>query len=416
METPTPGETTPEKILFSELRRYRFEHPSVTANAKAMLEYIEQLAIQTSTNIDSWALEPFVNVPLNPLNKREVNRIFFAKKEEHVQGLHKIDVQAEEQMTEMSTRLQEYRSARLAELEYNRKLNVTDALGKYSEFTLRLSRAWGAQKEIYALQEKPANYIREEVTKLLKDGFWEFDKYANGILTLLTANDVVMSEVNKTAGINRRINLGRFQLQVVVPTMDLKVLRHKRNIHTSGHWHPYIGDTGDICWGNAGNTAANLLAQGKLYGALTLLASLLITYSPDSHPWARLSAFEQTRRYDADEPVCDEEDLCEHCEEHRDDCECYGCDFCDHRGTDSCETHHCGICDGNAEECGCCPDCSRVSEDCTRCRECDEHDGDHARSCSKPEDDDEELEVPEETPLPAQPETTNENTSEEIPF
>lgn len=406
---------------FGDHRRTRFAN--IPPTARSLYEYLEQLAITTGTNVDHLDMSLFLSVSMeHPFDRRAVNKIFFGLKPAEPRV---VPPATEEALKNASIQLGHLTAQRITAIKANQKTHLTNAHQAYVRYETALALAWGNAKEIYALTGRPANYITDEIRKVLLDGFWVFQKYENQKLYLETASDIVLRETNAAAGIHRVVNMGRYVAELEFSSMRLDVLRHKQNLIANNYYHPYISD-GDICWGNAASTSHQLLAQGAVYDVFALLASLLSTYS-DGTPYQRLSEFEHeqrhgNKRYDASDPIpeitycqfCDAParecdcDRCNACDELIEECDCYICSECDARTTERCHEHWCSICEtaklqscacctqcrntecsccdvcngGDIEECQCCFECHSSANDCEACPECGYHQA-HAMGCKK---------------------------------
>lgn len=389
---------------FADYRATRFRDAPVHV---AVCEYLEQLASQTGTSIDHWSLDSYMGIA--PHDRRAVNRAFFARLGEGQPDETKLDEHSETLLEAANSQFEGAKAERLSDLQSNYESKLRLAVRACTEHTARVKEAWDIKKEVYALEQRPANYVTEEVRRLLRDGFWSWHKYENGALFLHTKNAVMMTETNAAAGIDTRVVMGRYIGKLQIARGTLRVHRYRQNIVTKdGYYHPYVYRDGDICWGNAGSQATNLLAKGQIYEVFSLLASLLITYTPEATPYEPLYAFDaaQEKRRDGDETSEviedddeDDEPRCDNCDAHTDDCECYYCEYCDERTSDRCETHFCSVCEEyrrrpedccctrceqSTDNCDCCHDCGKLNDDCTRCRDCDSHDG-HESTCDHAE-------------------------------
>ncbi len=173
---------------------------------------------------------------------------------------------------------------------------------------------------------------------------------------------------------------------------------------------------------------------------MSLLATLITTYTRDSNPYVALESFHEIALRQArslsgssgDSSAAGQSrpqpgpssgpenssDLgvvnCSDCRRPVSDCRCITCERCDTsydpEGLSDCECSSCGVCDepyyeerececchscerrecdcchmcgGIAEDCSCCRECERTDRRCTRCRECDRHDGEHETGCAE---------------------------------
>jgi hypothetical protein len=279
--------------------------------------------------------------------------------------------------------------------EYNRTICLRDAQSLTANIQLKLRTANDYAHRISLLKEGSGDPATEQLKKILHNPFWKFASIKTPIITFKTSTAIVMSERNTAAGIDRTVNLGKYFVDIKITNGELKVRKAENNLTVSGHWHPYVGSGGDVCWGNASDTAHDKLSRGQYGDVMDLLAALLVTYSPEATPYMRLADFAvaaQLRQAQnrggvaTPEPEVAnvDEDICGQCRNHQDDCECYYCERCDDSYTNRCDEHWCPICETDDRlDCGCCPDCNQVSDDCDRCRTCDRHSGRHDHDCTE---------------------------------
>lgn len=324
---------------FKDLRLTRFA--DVAADMARDLDYVEQLAMQTSTRIDEWPiLEILKDAPRG--DRRAINKAFFGYTPPVKAETPKVVIpkDAEKVFEDVSKTHDLAKTNRIRELNTQAERDLNQSIEHTKRAETSRKQAWDKWKEVAALEDRPANYIANEVRRLLTEGFWKFESYTDGWLKLSTINDIVMSEINPSAGINRRVNMGKFIGALRVKDAAMRVWKFRNNVLTKGgsNYHPYVNYEGFICWGNAEATASRLLATGQVYEAYMLLGSLLGTYSPDSTPYARLMTFEggkivpkTSRPPSGASSWCDEHDeerescgcdWCEECANHVDDCEC----------------------------------------------------------------------------------------------
>lgn len=367
---------------FAELRKTRFQ--TLSATSRGVCEYLEQLSQQTGTVIDGWTLDAFEGI--DPSDRRAINRVFFARKD----ATPTLDPRDEERLAVAGEALEEVRVTRLNELRENKETYMRNARTSIASHKSHVSRAWNVQKEIFALEGRPASYVIDEVKKVIASGFWKFHGYEDNCLQLETAVEPVMTDINPAVNRNVRLNMGTYLGVLNVRQMSMHVERFKQNpVTDGGYFHPYVDSEGDICWGDSGGPASNLLAEGNISGIYELLANLLTTYGTGT-PYVRLDDLARSRRLDADDEV-EDEDTCDDCGNHEDECECYYCDVCERRtGTTRCRDHWCRICRDyqSDDEHGCCTTCNNTRHDCTCCRECGESDGncDRCRECDRHEE------------------------------
>lgn len=421
---------------FSELKKAGFT--GLSAELVKDFQYLEQLASSTQANISDWPIEGLFK-GIKSGDKRAINKIFFERTKEI--KIESVTVDEQAFTTVIAAHEARVKNSIAAQIRDYRD-NATYFRSQASEFAnhmhIKLKESLNAMLQADALEGKNhTETMKREFRKIFESLFWEYNAEDNpestlklGYLTFRTRQNIILTEKNPAAGIDRRIDFGRYKVTLSTAEAVIRVYRFEHNPVTNHYYHPYVDVAGKICWGNAAGAAGVHLTTGKWSEAMSLLASLLSTYSPETTPWHRLADFEkgitdrlaagQPSHFNAPEsPVCEhcdepEDDCtcsrCDTCEELSDDCECHYCEACDETyrdgdgcggywcercesctGSERCDEHWCHVCDrysvsenddGEAEcDRGCCTYCDQRSDDCERCRECNSHSG-HTEGCS----------------------------------
>lgn len=257
--------------------------------------------------------------------------------------------------------------------------------------------------EIAQLRGDSPLKLVEELQKIARDGFWRLHSANTEVVSFTTRNEIVLTYHNEAAGLHMHVPMGRYLVNYHIKANRLEVKPHEKNLFVGeyGYYHPYISESGYICWGNASDTAIKLISELKLHPVFKLLASLLSNYNVDTNPYRALEDFQDVYNKGGVSGVArgtTDSTICDACDEPLDHCECYTCDICDWRDPEiHCDRHWCAICEtDNYPDCGCChqcensldycdccPDCGHTDDDCDRCRECGHHDGGHSEDCSE---------------------------------
>ena len=267
----------------------QINHALVSSATLASLKYLEILAQNTGTDIKKWPTLAILRESGD--EKRAINKAFFnyleTKKEAPKETLN-VDLSALQDSAEAA------KLRRIEELQVTSKQLRGYIGNKQDEIARYVESLWAKNKEIMALENRPSDFVANDVKRLLEQGFWRFVSYSDGELKLATVHDVIMRE--KAPGIDRTVNLGRYigALDISAMSMALREYSGNKNAREGGYFHPYanINSEDNICWGNASNSSAEMLASGRVYDVYMLLASLLTTYSRDSTPYAYLREFE----------------------------------------------------------------------------------------------------------------------------
>lgn len=267
----------------------------------AALQYIESIAVRTNTNISSWnLLEIFGGEGRREYDllkdKNEINKIFFAKEAELREDG---DANIQQIKSMVSARVQEITQAtrlrRASELERLYTSHMTYAEQYTSKVQAELKAAHHTWKQVMELRDGSLN-LENEVVGVLREKFWKYRDFSGAAILYETNSDIILTDINPAAGLDMRVNLGKFVAEVTLETCAVRIYPmktfepHPANIGKSGYYHPHISNEGSICWGNVKTRALAFQSQGKLTELMNLLASLMSSYS-NENPYVALADF-----------------------------------------------------------------------------------------------------------------------------
>ena len=393
-------------MTLAELRN----DPVLSTDAKADLEYIEQLASQTNTDIANWDLNEIL-FGVKHGDRRAINKAFFAKANSLTLVPAEVELPANVK-EHLEKRATSWKRNQVEELNQNLRYYREELSERIRRVATKLTDIHRINSELDAIQGAPVDF-ETPIKKIFNNKFWQFDGFygigSNAELRFKTVNDCIMTEVIREAGVSRRVNLGKFYAVFSITSSRIRVYAAGENTFVGQYYHPYVYVDGEICWGNASGLAADHIADHKWDKAMELLSGLLTNYSSDTTPWMRLSEFERVilartnpeptsqvnlRGFHQQEPENDDNEdrfYCGACDQYYDSpCDEHWCSICETYEAPDCGCCH--ECQTSSDNCDCCSECGEPYQRCNRCRECDNHDGDHSDNCSaneQEEDDDE---------------------------
>jgi hypothetical protein len=268
--------------------------------------YIELLASQTGTRIESWDILKLFSAGKGKVlivDKTEINQRFFSQLEAiKVTTLTEVSVLD----SETFKKIDEVSKGRVKVGKKNS--NSIEALKKrqasylqmIEKYLLRANqyteKASNLEKQLNVLESKRTNYA-SQINELLKENFWEFRRLNDRTVELVTRTDIILRHRNPAAGVNLSVNMGRYLVQLDLFWNTVSVWPYKDNVLVNGYPHPHITSGGSICWGNASSVIAKAMPRGDLLTVFRLLASILTSYN-DGSPYVSLEHFaaKSTRR------------------------------------------------------------------------------------------------------------------------
>lgn len=261
-----------------------------TGKSLAMLQYIEDLASKTGTNISDWDASIFLKDDHVYSTKTTINKIFFERKE---QTTTRVVQEVTDLGTELKNALNKYNKDRIAKAikiqTQKREECVKQATQLQEDCAEQLKQAYTFTRaiEIYSKGEGPT--FGDQIIDLLKDGLLTFESFDGKILKLST-QDIINTEVNPTAKLDLRVNLGQYLLEIDIETLRIFVKKFKNNISVGPYYHPHVNYDGNICQGNAAAAYANLTASAQVKELVQLIVTILQTYNP-GNPYKTLADF-----------------------------------------------------------------------------------------------------------------------------
>lgn len=266
-----------------------------TANIQA-IQYLEHLVSSTNTGVGLWDFEELFVSSKRPLtmqsNRSEINRIFFEKRTQSLAEIgsvgkvldpaiiDRLAQRSRELKAEMVERAR--RDVRSAESNLQRSIEgYRSCLGSYADARTKLHSFEGGESYSFGSQ----------ITELLSENFWTYHDFDAGenVIKFLTP-EIVLTEINPAAGLDLRVNLGRFVGNLGLYDFAVWIGGFERNINVNGYIHPHVASGGDICWGNITDAFTRATRARDIKKIMQLAASLLISYSAEA-PYRSLIAF-----------------------------------------------------------------------------------------------------------------------------
>lgn len=152
-----------------------------------------------------------------------------------------------------------------------------------------INRMRNSKERLAVMDLIPTTGVTEEVYKILELGFFKLESIAHNKLTFRT-NAVVCSHIDKSIGVDLRVPMGSYLIQIDLQSCTPRVYEGEDNLQCWGNIHPHVSSSNEVCWGNAKNTYYKARAEFKLATIMIALYQILQTYNPES-PYCPLVNF-----------------------------------------------------------------------------------------------------------------------------
>lgn len=265
------------------------------------VQYIELLATQTSTKMEPWNLLDVFGIGKGNeivTDKKEINKKFFEKLEE-IKSKTPAEAFALEQRisTQIDELSREFSNREVNQLKKSRDNAINAAVSAFDRAQSLLADARRYEQQLMSYERREST-IAGQISQIAQESFWEFHQLYGENVDLITKSDVILTHKNSAAGVDLRVNMGKFAARLNLKTMNLLVYTFEGNLNLGGFYHPHIYTNGSICWGNASSTAALKLPKGEVADIFRLLASVLVNYN-DGNPYRSLAEFQKIAEKDA---------------------------------------------------------------------------------------------------------------------
>lgn len=260
--------------IFNSITDERKRNASINA-----VKYIKTLASMSNTNIQHWkVIDLFKSENGLVTDRTAINKIFFSYRDNAPVNPTTID---------------EVNYKKLMDLQKNRsQVNNGDLLTKcrrktdeaqryYTDYYLKYIKEANLLYRRYQQAQLYTPNYAVEIENLCKAGFYELRNIGTEIIELDTANDVIITHVNRTHGIKRSVNMGKFTISFNVMTSVVRCYVLGNNIVLSSYPHPHVSGHA-ICFGELSNEAQDLIASGNLTAVMELAQKILTSYNDDS--------------------------------------------------------------------------------------------------------------------------------------
>lgn len=350
----------------------------------AALQYIEKMASLSATDISDWDFEKLFMVENEGrlIEHKGTLNMRLARMGENLRADIPKELAEAEQMMLRAFQAAAKRSKenRIASFTNSRAQSLREAEASANRLQSYLTNASNYYKQEMDLRQfDVGKEMYERLAKVCKNKFFKLENVDGETAYFNTTSPITLSMRNAAAGLDITVPFGYYRVVVDAHYNSVKVFKLKDNIPSRyEYWHPYVSREGRVCWGNASDTANNLILMGKWDEVMELLGGLLSTYSPDATPYHSLEAFKAD--YDRWKNP-GQQPRCPHCDRFENShdadavdearCRCYVCGNCGgavDRETRRCDDCWCNHCESNSG-CELCGECVEHIDNCTCERE-----------------------------------------------
>lgn len=244
--------------------------------------YLEELAQANKVSIAEWLMKPFCDGAQQLFSKNSLSKIFreeFVKREATPEPTGGELLKAYDAFTKETVRMNVgNRVINKARLQNHIEAALSSAHTALTSYENHVTNAARFQSMLDG--ERPtARSLKKTVKEILADGFYQFLRHDARRCTIsFTTKDVFISAQNRKAGLDLRLNLGSFRIEIDFKNLGFSVHENQGNYFVGENcvMHPFVRrGYGGICWGNATATFERLALHRDIGGVMALLRELL---------------------------------------------------------------------------------------------------------------------------------------------
>lgn len=281
-------------MLLQEIKK------SAGTNVKKSIRYIYDLADETGVDVSKWDVEdvfgPDLTIPVQEINKR-----FFAHTRRESRA-EKIAV-TEDQIAKAEAASQYYRAKEPTELITKRNTLISENDTLQNSINTKIKLMLEVEDQIAESQRKKIE-LAPIIKEILQEGFWTLDYVreekprADTEKLLEFLSDEIILQDPQTDGRDFKLNFGRIRIRIqcngqvsAAPyeAQDKAILNGERG-GIWGYFHPFVSNTGVICFGTGASVAAAAIAK-RNYGDVFMLAQRILTTYPGGVAYVYLKKF-----------------------------------------------------------------------------------------------------------------------------
>lgn len=304
-------------MLFKDivLTRYaifnRMNEPKKTEHIEAV-KYIQMIASTSGVDISSWDCQSIFGdgKSINSIitNRVEINRRFF----EHAdairanrplqQNFASLSDAIKAEIDEISRRFLLEAAARAE----NQIGELVRRASDYMESANSILRDAASKRASISVVPGREVNLAQQIEEVSRSEHWEYvdtrEEFDELLVSFVSKTDVILQHRNLAAGINIRVNMGKFKVTYNLRHFTLKVLPHENNVTVDNdYYHPHVNYSGNICWGSASDAASRASTSLNFSQLMVLLTSILHCYNPDNpyKPLEKFAAIRSQQEHDA---------------------------------------------------------------------------------------------------------------------
>ncbi len=256
---------------------------------EAMLKYIEELGIQTKTDVSEFPIGKFLDSGTGGiiLDRRKANSIFFELKQT-------LADKPSPQKRVMGKTLEKF-AGRMG-LDYERQIehqrgrfdNKAKDLREYNRAILAIERdkesitaAIALLEQKQAAKQDVKDHV-DSIRRLLKSGIFTLAEAQEKKGLCLITKPLLKTFFSKKQATNLAVPLGQFRVCIwpsdAGDTWFVKAYMHKNNVQVQTKPHPHIDRGGTICMGSAGEAWTKAINKQDLYAAFMAIWDIIANF------------------------------------------------------------------------------------------------------------------------------------------
>src|SRR5574343_170217 len=273
-------------MLINEIKKSNTD-PNITR----VINYLCDLSAETGIPIDSWDIHKVFGDELSYV-VRDLNKKFFAYSSQKA----RLDRSTlpEDTKSKILALSPVFLSSEIGNLNSYILNKQRDIESYQNSINASISELVGYRDRIKAIESRKATLLTE-VQTIVDSGFWELISVSSldHDAIRFRSNEIVL-KMPMDDERDFKTPFGRLDFVIRRDGSVVAMPNNRQSLSrswVSNYFHPYINQSGSICWGSAKSVAQQFIAERRYADAFSILQQLLTTYSVETTPYVTLDKF-----------------------------------------------------------------------------------------------------------------------------
>jgi hypothetical protein len=255
------------------------------------VHYIDTIARQLEVDLSTQNLFELFPSKDNQItcNHSDINKILvnFEPPKEKDQPIQKL---SKTQVEKLKSAANYWNTQQKTQLQNQINSYNLDIRGCYNSANSYIEQKIRCIEQLNQITDNPETTFINQVEEILATQKYRLARIDSDKIIFDINDDIINTYKNPKAGIDIRVNLGKFSLQIKWRNMRSTLIRREKNIRAYEYFHPHYCSSGNPCLGNLSEIMEEAQVNKDLVKIVEINESLMKNYN-SGNPYASLEKF-----------------------------------------------------------------------------------------------------------------------------